>query len=171
MEKEMWLWTRTGEREIILKNLTHFFSTGAIQCSSWEEVVDVNAVTGQYRRKGGRGGAAAKYKPLQCFPRAKTHFSHTVRDVVEGETCPDSVCTPVRLKLPSVLYVLQTQTGDSHTRTERKARNKSRYFCCWWYSEGMKVVGHKVFFFRLPSRRCIQPEPACEAHLIIHDFM
>lgn len=58
-----------------------------------------------------RGRAAAKYEPLQCFPRAKTHFSHTVRDVVEGKTCPNSVYTPVPLSLAEIspLHVLQTR--------------------------------------------------------------
>lgn len=81
-------------------------STRAIQCSGWEEV---DVVTGQYR-EGGRGGAAAKCEPLRCFPRAKTHFSHTVRDVVEGETCPNSVYTPVLLSPAEIfpLHVLQT---------------------------------------------------------------
>lgn len=54
-------------------------------CSGGEEV---NAVTGQYRGERGRGGAAAKYEPLQHFPGAKIHFSHTVRDVVEGKNLP-----------------------------------------------------------------------------------
>lgn len=76
--------------------------------------------------EGGRGGAAAKYEPLQWFPRAKTHFSHTVRDVVEGETCPNSVYTPVRLSLTEIFLLYVLQTAGSHMRTAGKAAKQTQ---------------------------------------------
>lgn len=152
MGKEMWLWTRTGTRKIIFKknnNLTHF-QTRAIQCSVREEV-DVNAVTGQYRgRRKRRSGAAAKSELLQWFLRAKTHFSHTVRDVTEGKACPNVVYTPVLLSLTEIflLYVLQTkhQTAVSHTWTQTKAQNKTVRFYLYFLCLRSQVTRLLLFF-------------------------
>lgn len=118
----------------------------------------------------GRGGAAAKYEPLQCFPRAKTHFSHTVRDVVEAKTCPNSVYTPVLLSLTEIspLYVLQTPIKLYGVKRGQPGKHKNK-----GVSVGNAlltgVVGQQVF--RAPPFHCVWPEPACKAHLIIHDFM
>lgn len=68
MEKEMWLWTRTGEREIILKKRKgekswHTFS-GSARCSGGEEV-DFKAVTGQYRgRRKRRSRCQIRASPM-----------------------------------------------------------------------------------------------------------
>ncbi len=122
-------------------------SKGATVCSSWEEV-NVNAVTGQLR---GRGRAAAKYEPLQCFPRAKTHFSHTVRDVVQGKTCPNSVYTPVPLSPTesSPLHVLHAAIRlHGVSRGQEEAQTQNRLFGNIFLTG---VRGHQAFRRATPS--------------------
>lgn len=142
MEKEMWLWTRTGEREIILKNLTHF-STRAIQCSSWEDVVDVNAVTGQYRgRRKRRSCCQIWASPV--FSKSQDTLQSHCQGCGGGWNLPNFSLHTCSSK-PSLCmsFKLESNCRESHEDSEESMNNQTKADIYFLVDDILLAGGHR----------------------------